>query len=395
MKRRIILSIIALLLIAPVFIRAQGGSATIPPPTITNKPKVQPKPPSVSTKPKTTSAKPATSGTKPKTTATSGKKTTAKKSSSSTRKQAEEAERQREEAKRLEQERIAEEARIAEAERIAEEQRRQFEATQPNAKIDKFWTDFDVTENGAFGMRIHLKFAANNLLGRECVAAAYFYDSSGQTLKDTNKIYQTNAGGVSTSTNFTPGYKNAVYEDLTLFIPYSELELPVGSHDLKYQLAIYSKDNNQFYGEFQWYDFKVNSSTYLPYAKINSITYEHNFKQGFDYGMLIRIKFDVNNVKDMPLQGIAFFYDADTGNKLYSEGKRYAAADRHVATWLEFTPPYVNNIYNDFQLFIPYRELHLKNKINYNLKFSFFIRKMGDGKVLGSQDQNFTLCLYC
>lgn len=384
MKSHIILSIIALLLTFPVFAKAQGGTATISPPTTVNKPKAPPKT-ETAPKPKTTAAKPASSA-KPKTT---GKKTTAKKSSSNARREAEEAERRREEEERLERE------RIAEAERIAEEERRRFEATQPNAKIDNFWTEFDVTENGAFGMRIHLKFVANNLLGKEMVAVAYFYDSAGNALKDTNKSYMTNNGAVSTSTNFKPAYANTVYDDLKLFIPYAELELPVGKHELKLQLGIYGKENSQFFGEFQWYNFSVNSATYLPNAKINSITYEHNYKQGFEYGMMIRVKLDVNNLKDVPLQAIAFFYDANTGAKLYSEGRRFATTDRHVATWVDFTPPYVNTVYNDFQLYIPYREMHLKNKINYNLKFSFFVRKIGDGKVFGSQELSFPLCLYC
>lgn len=382
MKGHIILSIIALLLM-PVFLRAQGGTATISPPTASNKPKAA----STSAKPKTTAAKPAASSTKPKTSA-ANKKTT-RKSSSSAKKQAEEAEREREEAERLERERIAEQ------ERLAEEERRKFEATQPNVKIETFWTEFDVTENGAFGMRIHLKFAANNLLGKEMVAAAYFYDNAGNALKDTNRSYMTNNGGVSTSTNFQPAYAKAVYDDLKLFIPYAELELPVGKHELKYQLGVYSKENSQFFGEFQWYNFSVNSATFLPNAQIHSITYEHNYRQGFEYGMLIRVKLDVHNLKDVPLEAIAFFYDANTGTKLYSEGRRYAAADRHVAVWVNFTPPYVNTTYNDFQLYIPYREMHLKNKINYNLKFSFFVRKVGDGKVFGSQEQTFPLCLYC
>ena len=387
MKSHIILSIIALLLTAPVFIRAQGGTATISPPSASNKPKTQPKPASASPKPKTTAARPATSGTKPKT--TGGKKTTTKKSSTNAKREAEEAERRREEEERLERE------RIAEAERIAEEERRRFEATQPNAKIDNFWTEFDVTENGAFGMRIHLKFAANNLLGKEMVAVAYFYDSAGNALKDTNRSYMTNNGAVSTSANFKPAYTNAVYEDLKLFIPYAELELPVGKHELKLQLGIYGKENSQFFGEFQWYNFSVNSATYLPNAKINSITYEHNFKQGFEYGMLIRVKLDVNNLKDVPLTAIAFFYDANTGNKLLSEGRRYAATDRHIATWVELKPAYVNTVYSDLQLYIPYREMHLKNKINYNLKFTLFVRQQSDGKVLASQEQSFPLCLYC
>lgn len=88
------------------------------------------------------------------------------------------------------------------------------------------WVDYNVTDSyGNKGMRIHIKFDINGMLNRTGQVAAYFYYANGNPLKDTNDSYRTLDGNVATHVNFTPNYENSTFNDLSIFMPSSELHL--------------------------------------------------------------------------------------------------------------------------------------------------------------------------
>jgi len=92
--------------------------------------------------------------------------------------------------------------------------------------INKVWVDYNATDSyGNYGMKIHIKFDIYGMLNRKGSAAAYFYYSNGEPLRDTNGQYRTTDGNVATHVEFTPIYENCTYNDLTIFMPVSELHL--------------------------------------------------------------------------------------------------------------------------------------------------------------------------
>jgi hypothetical protein len=93
------------------------------------------------------------------------------------------------------------------------------------AKIEKVWVDYGASENGVDGMMIHIKMTTYNLKSKQCEAAAYFYTASGVALDDKNNKYCTVNGKVSCGKTFTPTYDNTLFEDFTMFMPYSELHI--------------------------------------------------------------------------------------------------------------------------------------------------------------------------
>ena len=95
-----------------------------------------------------------------------------------------------------------------------------------SGSIRNIWVDHNVTDSyGNSGMRIHVKFDINGMLNRSGQAAAYFYYSNGTPIKDTNGSNRTSDGNVATHVNFTPNYENCTFNDLAIFMPYSELHL--------------------------------------------------------------------------------------------------------------------------------------------------------------------------
>jgi len=99
-------------------------------------------------------------------------------------------------------------------------------SSRVSGSIRNIWIDHNVSDSyGNKGMRIHVKFDINGMLNRTGQAAAYFYYANGNPLRDTNGSNRTSDGNVATHVNFTPNYENCTFNDLSIFMPYTELHL--------------------------------------------------------------------------------------------------------------------------------------------------------------------------
>src|SRR5213080_3018712 len=94
----------------------------------------------------------------------------------------------------------------------------------------------NVTVDGEKGMRVHAKFRVRYGKGVPSMMIAYFFydDADNTPLKTDDPNYRDKKGGVSCHVNFTPAYDPALYDDLTLFMPYEALNMESGEvYDLK------------------------------------------------------------------------------------------------------------------------------------------------------------------
>lgn len=110
-------------------------------------------------------------------------------------------------------------------------------------EIKRTWENDALRGTGIFatnGKEIHLEFDVWNLLGKDCEAVAFFEFSTGQRLGDTNGQYRSSDGQVAALTRFRPAYEWTTYHDLTLYIPYAEMHLAPGQHNLRYIVQIFS-----------------------------------------------------------------------------------------------------------------------------------------------------------
>lgn len=88
-------------------------------------------------------------------------------------------------------------------------------------------------------------------------------------------------------------------------------------------------------------------------------------------GMLIHVKFTVNNMLNRTGRCAAYFFYQD-GNRLEDYNDNYSTPDGQVAFSETFVPKYENTRFKDFQLFMPYEELHLSSGRT-DLKFYILI----------------------
>ena len=120
-------------------------------------------------------------------------------------------------------------------------------SAEPKASIEKVWVEHNQMINNEKSMVIHAKFDAENLKGRNCYAAAYFYYEEGNYVrvirKDAPLKYKTDDGHLSTGKDFTPSYDSSTFSDFTVTIPNSEFNQWSGTgQKLKISFTIFVKE---------------------------------------------------------------------------------------------------------------------------------------------------------
>ena len=115
-------------------------------------------------------------------------------------------------------------------------------ANTNKADIENVTVSHDETVNGESGMKINMKLTISEKKGKNCSVVAYFYDESGNKLKDSNNKYSTKEGSVCAFKDITPSYESSEWKSLSITIPYSELHLPSsGSKTVKFHLVVWDE----------------------------------------------------------------------------------------------------------------------------------------------------------
>lgn len=127
-------------------------------------------------------------------------------------------------------------------------------ANSISATFKDLTVDYDIYENSQKGMRIHTKFSVKNMKSTEGFVAIYFEKKNGDRLKSSNADYRSSSGQLAVYRAVTPGYDDADYNDLTLFIPYSVFDLPSGRSDLKMDVDLIYKAGGMIQ-HLKYYEF--------------------------------------------------------------------------------------------------------------------------------------------
>lgn len=138
-------------------------------------------------------------------------------------------------------------AELVEAKRVA---------LLPRGKIESVRIDPNINYGGSRGMMIHFKLTFHNLKGIECQAVAFFYYANQEPLKGKGKFADVGGTLITVSDTFTPTLVAGYYEDLRLFMPYKEIRLPEGKHELKFFAAIQGK-NSGYFTQSDWVSFSL------------------------------------------------------------------------------------------------------------------------------------------
>lgn len=114
--------------------------------------------------------------------------------------------------------------------------------TEPTAEINRIWMEHSIYVNNVKGMKIHVKFDVNNMEGEKVYGYAYFYYGDNET--PLHDVYGNNLTfyGYGTSK-----YERSTFNDFTIFVPYTGLNMQpgTGSVELSFDIAITDAAGNQ------------------------------------------------------------------------------------------------------------------------------------------------------
>ncbi len=246
---------------------------------------------------------------------------------------------------------------------------------EPRATFDKLWIDYDVYDNGVKGMKIHAKFTAYGMKDMDAYLAIYFEfdDEVGGYLKDKNSKFNSSAGEVAVYRSIKPQYDPATFNDLDVFMPYDELDLDPGEHDLSMDVKLIYKAGGMisklttYYFEYT----KPGSTTAAGgtpdatkiTAKFDKIWVDFDVYEDNQKGMRIHAKFSVSNMKGT--EGyLAFYFEKKDGTRLKSTTTGYKSTSDQLAVYKLMNPAYASTDYNDLAVFIPYSVFDLPSGRN-------------------------------
>jgi hypothetical protein len=269
---------------------------------------------------------------------------------------------------------------------------------KPSATFQKIWIDYDVTEEGKRGMRIHTAFKVLGMKNVPGYLQIKFQMRDGTALKDNNGEFDHEDGSVAAFRTLKPGYDPAVYEDYAVFMPYAELDLLPGSYELKMDVDVIYEDGTLVsHLVLENFDYTQPGKTTVPVktattpsGKFERIWIDFDITEGGKYGMRVHVKFTVYNMKNLPSYLAIYFQRAD-GTKIYTNNIDYRSKSGQVAIFKELDIGYDPGVFSDLKLFLPYSELSLPaGKYDLNMSVDLIYKEGGLIQHLTDYDFEYT-----
>ena len=137
------------------------------------------------------------------------------------------------------------------------------QAQKITGEIKDITVEHNVFKDGVKGMKILVDFSVQNMKGIDGSCAVYFYYENGNRVMDKNQKYKTADGHAATHTTIKPGYHpKTEYTDFEIFMPYNELEVGSGKHNLKFYCILWenSSSSNNLIAQSQYYSFTLTNN---------------------------------------------------------------------------------------------------------------------------------------
>jgi hypothetical protein len=114
-----------------------------------------------------------------------------------------------------------------------------------------------VDASGQKGVLITFRLETWGRRGQETHVGAYVYFADGTPLKDHDRLYADRNGNVAADLVVHPVYDDALWKQAQIFIPYAQLHLARGTHELRIELVVYDPRTGAPLARAPWLALRV------------------------------------------------------------------------------------------------------------------------------------------
>lgn len=240
----------------------------------------------------------------------------------------------------------------------------------PSAKVESIWVDQNVTQKGVRGILVHAKFNVYNLKGVNSQLYIRFQNQANTYLRSSNKKYANKRGELALyKTKLKPIYTATVFNDTKVFLPYREINLSRGTHNLRIVANLLFNNGSAKIMPVGKQNFSLVQPV-KPSARFVKLWVDYGKKQNGMLGMIVHFRFNVANLKDSNAQ-IAIGFSRQTGRDpttkrlrygvLKTSVMKYKSVNGQVTLYKNIKPAYASAVFKDLKLFVPYEAFNLSS----------------------------------
>jgi len=189
-------------------------------------------------------------------------------------------------------------------------------------------------------------------------------------VRTSNKKYANTLGHLALyRTKIKPRYSATVFKDIMWFIPYKEINLSPGTHSVNLVVGIRYNTDKWRGLRIGGYRFTLNQPI-KPSARFSKLWVKYGKKQNGKLGLIVHLRFNVNNLLNFPAKiavGFAQRTSRDPSTRrfkytaLRTSVNKYRSPSGQVTLYQVIRPQYVNAVYKDLKLFVPYEAFGLSS----------------------------------
>lgn len=225
-------------------------------------------------------------------------------------------------------------------------------------KIENAWMELGKShpEHFGHGILVHLDFQAVGLMNEAVnIDGIYAFNDElngnpGVTARSSS--YADQNGNAFTRQSFTPRRRVVNYKDYQVFMPYNQLFLSAGQHDLMATLKM-SAGSTEMASVIK--PFRLTLKDPWNQARILKTEVEHNIEEGGQKGLRVHVHFKIGDCKGKKCVA-ALFVHAREG-LFHIKGYDWVNTYGNLMSRATFTPKHSLTEFKDFQLFLPCGEI--------------------------------------
>jgi len=225
-------------------------------------------------------------------------------------------------------------------------------------KIENVWMELGKSHPDHFGrgVLVHLDFQAVGLINETIsIDGLYTMDdelNGNPGVAARSPSYSDQNGNAFTRQSFTPRRRVVNYRDYQVFMPYNQLFLSKGQHDLMatLKMSVGATEMGRVTKTF-----RLDLADMWNQARILKAEIEHNVEEGGQKGMRMHVHFKIWNCKGKKCVAALFVY-AKKG-LFHVKGFDWINTEGNLMSRATFTPKHPITEFKDFQMFLPCGEI--------------------------------------